>query len=255
MLARPDATGYFDFSPSAEQLLYKYVKKRSIEIRTDIPSERAKMVIEFIDEFCNRTEHPLNIEPMYKTVNYMNAIRESNSKIHLELGTHIGYYALVALHTMGNDGYVYTIDYNTLNNKIAKKIWKIAGCIDRIRLLNGTLQDVGIRAEISKRQYDTIFMNHNRKAYVTDLMKLENMNIIKHSGTIMACENNIHDTSDYIKYIGESPKYVNTKWFTSHNEDCKKTYGIHIAIVYDENRHGLPVTNKKEIEIWTTIGL
>lgn len=148
-----------------------------------------------------------------KVKDYADELKAHNSKQVLELETYVGFSALVALNAMGFDSHVYCIGSNTKTNVIAKEIWKIAGCESRIYLLEGTLQNLEVRSEVSKRQYDAVLLNHKEEQYLSDFKMLEEMNVLKEGGIVVS--NNDVILNNYMNYINNSPKYKDHKLFTS----------------------------------------
>ena len=132
-MLRSDKEGPLKFNKGTEQHLLDYVKKNATKGNLD-------EVIYCIDKFCWNNHWMMNLGDE-KAKHYRDTLQKYKCKSVLEFGCYMGYSALVALHTMGLEGSVTTIDPNTRTNKLASEMFEYAGVSNRVFLLEGVLSD------------------------------------------------------------------------------------------------------------------
>jgi catechol O-methyltransferase len=132
------------------------------------------------------------------------AVRRTDPKLVLELGTYCGYSALRVARTMGADARLVSIEFNPANAAIARRIWDHAGVGDRLTVVVGTLGDGGAtvaRLESEHRfaegSVDLIFIDHDKNAYLPDLQLIVEREWM-HPGSVAVADN--------VKFPG-APKY------------------------------------------------
>ncbi len=160
-------------------------------------------VIGTIDRFCYEQSFMINVGDEKGEI-LDDAVRRSNPKLVLELGTYCGYSALRTARTMGAEARLVSIEFNAANAAIARRIWDYAGVGDRLTVVVGTLGDGGATVErlesehdFAKGSVDLIFIDHDKNAYLPDLQLIIEREWL-HPGSVAVADN--------VKFPG-APKY------------------------------------------------
>lgn len=120
-----------------------------------------------MDQFCKK--HWMMHVGDEKGLTLSDTLKKYQPKTILELGCYCGYSALLmALHSNAT---VHTFDINPAWNVIASKILEHAGMSNRVNVYDGTIQQ---NEESMKKNspFDLVFMDHDKPAYLTDLLWL-----------------------------------------------------------------------------------
>jgi predicted O-methyltransferase YrrM len=127
------------------------------------------------DHFCRHISYLINVgDEKGKILD--NAVERTQPRRLLELGTYCGYSALRMARAMPREARLYSVEFNTANAVIARRILAHAGVDDRVTVLVGRLGDGGetIRALTRERNFtpgslDLVFLDHDKNAYLSDL--------------------------------------------------------------------------------------
>jgi catechol O-methyltransferase len=160
-------------------------------------------VIRTIDGFCYEQSFMINVGDEKGEI-LDAAVRRTDPKLVLELGTYCGYSALRVARTMRAEARLVSIEFNPANAAIARRIWDHAGVGDRLTVVVGTLGDGGGTVErlesehgFAKGSVDLIFIDHDKNAYVPDLQLIMEREWM-HPGSVAVADN--------VKFPG-APKY------------------------------------------------
>jgi catechol O-methyltransferase len=131
--------------------------------------------IRVIDHFCRHISFLVNIgDEKGKILD--SAVERTQPRRLLELGTYCGYSALRMARAMPREARLYSLEFNTANAVIARRILAHAGVDDRVTVLVGTLGDGGETIRTLRREYnftpgslDLVFIDHDKNAYLSDL--------------------------------------------------------------------------------------
>jgi catechol O-methyltransferase len=160
-------------------------------------------VIWTIDRFCYEQSFMINVGDEKGEI-LDAAVRRTDPKLVLELGTYCGYSALRVARTMGAEARLVSIEFNSANAGIARRIWDHAGVGDRLTVVVGTLGDGGATVERLESEHsfangsvDLVFIDHDKNAYVPDLQLIIEREWL-HPGSVAVADN--------VKFPG-APKY------------------------------------------------
>jgi len=160
-------------------------------------------VIGTIDRFCYEQSFMINVGDEKGEI-LDAAVRRTDPKLVLELGTYCGYSALRVARTMGSEARLVSIEFNPANAAIARRIWDHAGVGEQLTVVVGRLGDGGATVErleseqsFAKGSVDLIFIDHDKNAYLPDLQLIIEREWL-HPGSVAVADN--------IKFPG-SPKY------------------------------------------------
>jgi catechol O-methyltransferase len=96
---------------------------------------------------------------------------------------------------MPADAHLYSVEFNSANAAIARRIFSQAGVDDRVSVVVGTLGDGGdtlrrLREEygFGKESLDLVFLDHDKDAYLPDLQRLLAESWL-HPGSVVVADN------------------------------------------------------------------
>tara|TARA_B100000795_G_scaffold140673_1_gene105304 strand:+ start:1675 stop:2331 length:657 start_codon:yes stop_codon:yes gene_type:complete len=136
-------------------------------------------------------------------------IEMHKSKKILELGSFVGYSAILIAMTIGEDDTLISIDPDPNSIKIATQMVDYAGLSNKVSFIQSKAENV-----INKfnSHFDLIFIDHAKKRYLPDLILLEQAGLVK-KGTVIFADNVglFKDTmTDYFKHVRESTYYTSS---------------------------------------------
>lgn len=150
--------------------------------------------IRVIDEFCYRSSFMMNVGDRKGAI-LDQAVRRTEPRRLLELGTYCGYSALRIARVMSADARLYSIEANAANAEIARRIWDHAGVGDRVTVLVGTLGDGGTTMRLlgadhgfTEGNLDFVFIDHDKSAYLPDLHRILDQKWL-HPGSVVVADN------------------------------------------------------------------
>jgi catechol O-methyltransferase len=108
--------------------------------------------IRVIDHFCRHVSYLINVGDQKGKI-LDNAVERTEPRRLLELGTYCGYSALRMARAMPREARLYSLEFNTANAVIARRILPHAGVDDRVTVLVGTLGDGGESIRSLRREY------------------------------------------------------------------------------------------------------
>jgi catechol O-methyltransferase len=91
----------------------------------------------------------------------------------------------------------------------SKIILKHAGVLDRIQLIEGTAEDQikNLEKQLKPGSIDAVFIDHAKDYYLSDLLLLENSNLLSEGALIMADNVLVFKLQKYLDHIDNSGKY------------------------------------------------
>jgi len=149
------------------------------------------------------------------------AVRRTDPRVVLELGTYCGYSAL-RIAQSAPSAHVYTIELSAENADLARRVWAHAGVGDRITCLVGTLGDGGRTLRQLEQSIggsaagtvDFVFLDHDKRSYVTDLRTIVARGWL-HPGSIVVADNvGYPGAPKYRRYMS---RHEGAQWRTSEH--------------------------------------
>mmetsp|Transcript_3284 Transcript_3284/g.5866 ORF Transcript_3284/g.5866 Transcript_3284/m.5866 type:complete len:671 (-) Transcript_3284:243-2255(-) len=119
----------------------------------------------------------------------------------LELGTYCGYSAVRMARLLRANGCICTVDIE--QKQAAQRLMMHAGMEDRIHMFQGTLADCMPRivGRLGRASIDLVFIDHDKKAYLDDLLRIEQADLL-HPGSIVVADNvGIFNVNDYLQHV------------------------------------------------------
>ena len=183
-----------------EEALARYVEQHAREGDVDD-------VIRVIDDFAYHRSFLINVGDEKGRI-LDGAIRRTEPRLLLELGTYVGYSALRASRVMQDGARLVSIEFNPANAALARRVWDHAGVGDRLSVVVGTLGDGGgTIAELESEHgfaagsLDFVFLDHDKNAYLPDLRRILERRWL-HPGSVAVADNvKLPGAPDYRDYM------------------------------------------------------
>lgn len=162
-------------------------------VETNAPRGDIDAALAAIDGFARREAMLVNIGDE-KGALLDTAVRRAAPALVLELGTYCGYSAL-RIARAAPSARVLSVEFAAANAEVARRIWAHAGVADRVTCVVGTLGDGGRTLDaladehgVSPGSVDLLFIDHDKKAYLADLLSVEHRGWL-HRGSIVVADN------------------------------------------------------------------
>jgi catechol O-methyltransferase len=122
------------------------------------------------------------------------AVRRSDPRLALELGTYCGYGAL-RIAAAAPSARVVSVELSAANAEVARRIWTHAGVSERVTCVVGTIGDGGTTLDRLQAEYglstgalDFLFIDHDKNAYLSDLLAIVDRGWL-HPGSVVVADN------------------------------------------------------------------
>ena len=148
-------------------------------------------VLATIDEFAYEKSFLVNVGDQ-KGQLLDAAVRRSDPRLALELGTYCGYGAL-RIAAAAPSARVVSVELCAANADVARRIWTHAGVADRITCVVGTIGDGGSTLDRLQHEHglgigavDLLFIDHDKNAYLSDLLAIVGRGWLRRGAIVMA---------------------------------------------------------------------
>jgi catechol O-methyltransferase len=111
----------------------------------------------------------------------------------LELGAYVGYSALRIAQKLPPNARLYSVEFNSANAELARRVIAHAGIQERVTFLPGFLGDGGATIErlgsvLGPGQLDVVFIDHAKEEYLPDLERILAAGWL-HPGSVVVADN------------------------------------------------------------------
>lgn len=164
-------------------------------------------VLNTIDSFVSETgTFLMNVGPE-KGKLLAETIKDHKPLNTLELGSFLGYSAIIIAMFLPEAGSLVSVDHDKDSVAASKEIVKYAGLENKVHFINST-SDEAINA--LKKSFDFIFIDHEKNRYYSDLLLMENLNLINKGGIVFADNVGIFEDKmkDYFSHVRDSGAYT-----------------------------------------------
>ena len=164
-------------------------------------------VLKTIDLFVSETgTFLMNVGPE-KGKQLAETIKDHKPLNTLELGSFLGYSAIIIAMFLPEAGSLVSVDHDKDSVAASKEIVKYAGLENKVHFINST-SDEAINA--LKESFDFIFIDHEKNRYYSDLLLMENLNLINKGGIVFADNVGIFEDKmkDYFSHVRDSGAYT-----------------------------------------------
>jgi catechol O-methyltransferase len=179
-------------------------------------------VIRTVDEFAYERSFLINVGDE-KGELLDAAIRRSEPRLLLELGTYCGYSALRTARVMPAGARLISVEFSAENAAIARRIWDHAGVGDEVTVVVGSLGDGGATCTRLESEFgfapgslDFVFLDHDKAAYMPDLRLILDRGWL-HPGSVVVADNiKLPGVPEYREYMRSDEGRV--AWRTTEHE-------------------------------------
>jgi caffeoyl-CoA O-methyltransferase len=163
---------------------------------------KADTVLKEIERMREKESLPI-IGP-HKGQVLVDVIREIKPKRILEVGTLVGYSAVLMGKELGKDGYLITIEIRAEMVKRAEENIMRAGILPTVEILVGNAKEIMPTLE---ETFDLVFIDAKKEEYLDYLLLVEDK---IHKGSVIVADNAgvfVEKMKDYLDYVRSSGKY------------------------------------------------
>lgn len=176
-----------------------YVLKNAI-------SNDPKAVTQCIDDYVKQSgKFLMNVGPEKGNILRKEILRSKPARV-LELGSFIGYSAILIASSIDNESKLVSIDIDSKSIEISKKMVSFAGLDNKIQFIEGSASEV---IPTLKEGFDFVFIDHGKKSYLNDLLLLEEHSLLNQNAVVFADNVGIFETDleNYLKHVRNSKLY------------------------------------------------
>ena len=165
-----------------------------------------KSILQTIDNFVLESgQFLMNVGPEKGEILRDHLVKSKPNNV-IELGTFIGYSAVLISSTIGEKSKLTSIDSDSHSIEIAKELINFAGLDDKVNLMHGSAEEIIPELNFNA---DFVFIDHAKKKYLSDLKLLETEEIILKNCTVFADNVGIFkdEMVEYFDHVRNSGKY------------------------------------------------
>lgn len=165
-----------------------------------------KSILQTIDNFVLQSgQFLMNVGPEKGEILRGHLLKSKPNNV-IELGTFIGYSAVLISSTIGEKSKLTSIDSDSHSIEIAKELINFAGLDDKVNLMHGSAEEIIPELNFNA---DFVFIDHAKKKYLSDLKLLETEEIILKNCTVFADNVGIFkdEMAEYFDHVRNSGKY------------------------------------------------
>ena len=165
-----------------------------------------KSILQTIDNFVLESgQFLMNVGPEKGEILRDHLLKSKPNNV-IELGTFIGYSAVLISSTIGEKSKLTSIDSDSHSIEIAKELINFAGLDDKVNLMHGSAEEIIPELNFNA---DFVFIDHAKKKYLSDLKLLEREEIVIKNCTVFADNVGIFkdEMVEYFDHVRNSGKY------------------------------------------------
>ena len=165
-----------------------------------------KSILQTIDNFVLESgQFLMNVGPEKGEILRDHLLKSKPNNV-IELGTFIGYSAVLISSTIGEKSKLTSIDSDSHSIEIAKELINFAGLDDKVNFMHGNAEEIIPELNFNA---DFVFIDHAKKKYLSDLKLLETEEIILKNCTVFADNVGIFkdEMVEYFDHVRNSGKY------------------------------------------------
>ena len=165
-----------------------------------------KSILQTIDNFVLESgQFLMNVGPEKGEILRDHLLKSKPNNV-IELGTFIGYSAVLISSTIGEKSKLTSIDSDSHSIEIAKELINFAGLDDKVNFMHGDAEEIIPELNFNA---DFVFIDHAKKKYLSDLKLLETQEIIIKNCTVFADNVGIFkdEMVEYFDHVRNSGKY------------------------------------------------
>lgn len=132
----------------------------------------------------------------------------------LELGSFVGYSAILMARNLGDAGRLVSIDVSEASSRVAREMTGLAGVADRVEFRTGSSTDV---IDTLEEPFDLVFLDHWKGLYLQDAKKILERRLLRPGATVIA--------DNVGSFFGENP-YV--AWMQAREDFASEYVKAHV---------------------------
>ncbi len=188
-----------------------------------------KSVLAVMDQFAQEKRFLMNVG-IEKGRVLREAVRMSGAQRALELGAYCGYSAVLLaseLRKMG--GSLISVEANPTNAALARRVVRHAGLADIVEIRVATAADEIPQLDC---KFELVFIDHWKDAYLSDLRRLEDANLLKDGAIVVADNVGIFSDTlcEYLDYVRNNPHYSSTHYPLPMEYNASIEDGVEVSI-------------------------
>jgi catechol O-methyltransferase len=146
----------------------------------------------------------------------------------LELGSFVGYSAILMARHLGSEGRLVSIDVNELSSRVAREMAELAGVADRTEFLTGKSSE---RIAELAEPFDVVFLDHWKPLYRGDMERILARELLRPNAVVIA---------DNVGPLFGDNEYV--AWMQSRSDFASEYVESHIE--YQDIEDGVLVSRR-----------
>ena len=169
-------------------------------------SGNPESVTQCIDDYVKQSgKFLMNVGPEKGNILKKEILRSKPARV-LELGSFIGYSAILIASNIANGSKLISVDIDSKSIEISKKMVTFAGLDHKIQFIEGSASEVIPTLE---EVFDFVFIDHGKKSYLKDLLLLEEHSLLNQNAVVFADNVGIFETDleNYLKHVRNSKLY------------------------------------------------
>ena len=182
-------------APFKEEQLLRHVYARAAE-------NNPQSVLDVMDDFGWKIQWMMAVGDQKGAI-LRREVANRAPKVAVEAGAYCGYSAVLIGAQLPPDGHLYSVEIDPLHAAIATKVVEYAGLRDKVTVLVGTLDSrlSALRSVHGVRAIDLLFIDHDKRAYLSDLKRVEASGLLV-KGSVVVADNVIYPGApDYLDYV------------------------------------------------------
>eukprot|EP00400_MALV-I_sp_L67-5_P000967 gene967-1144_t len=180
------------------------------EVLTKAEKNNPDSVLKAIDDYGWAGNFMINIGDVKGAI-LDSAVKKSNPKVAVEMGTFIGYGSVRLSRNLPPGGMLYTCDPNPVSYAVSNALINFAGLQDRVTVFYGYSQDLLKKLVLENKKIDLLFLDHLKYLYKYDMVLAENLGLLADNCTIVGDNvlfpSALLGVTDFKSYILEHKKY------------------------------------------------
>jgi len=213
---------FFTRSGSREEEVIRCVERQAEPGNPD-------SVIDTMDSFARERRFLMNVGEEKGDI-LLDALSSGGAVRALELGAYCGYSAvLMGKELQARGGQLVSIEASPTNAALAARAVDHAGLSSTVEFLVGTAKE---RIPDLEGAFDLVFIDHWKDDYLSDLQRLEQLNLLRPGARIVADNVGIFEkTLDaYLTYVREAPHMESTHYVTRMEYSDSINDGVEVSI-------------------------
>ncbi len=186
--------------------LYLPREERALRrVRAEVAPGDPAGVLACLDRFAREEAFLMNLGPE-KAPLVRRLVAEHGVRRALELGSYVGYGAVVLGEAVGPGGSVVTVEASRRHAEVTRAMVRHAGLADRVEVVSGRAEQVIPRL---RDPFDLVLLDHAKEAYLADLQRLERRGLLAPGAVVVADNTGMFadELGPYLDWVRDPARY------------------------------------------------